>query len=274
MGVHTPATEDASASQLEDARARIRSGEHTGPTSGLAPGFAQANLVVLPATDALDFLRFCVRNPKPCPLLEVTDTGSPRPAALSRGADLRTDLPRYRVFENGSLIDEPTDIRRYWRDDLVSFLLGCSFTFEWALAAAGLPIAHQRQGVNVPMYITDQRCAGAGPFEGTLVVSMRPFAPEHIARVVEISSRFPAMHGSPVHIGDPAAIGIADLTAPDFGDPVEVGMDETPVFWACGVTPQAVVVGAEPSLAIFHAPGHMFITDAPHRQFDSQETSS
>ena len=230
--------------------------------------------MVLPATDALDFLRFCVRNPKPCPLLEVTDTGSPHPNALSRGSDLRTDLPRYRVFSDGALIDEPTDVSRYWRDDLVSFLLGCSFTFEWALAAAGLPLAHQRQGVNVPMYVTDRRCAGAGPFEGPLVVSMRPFAPEHIASAVEISSRFPAMHGGPVHIGDPAAIGVADLDGPDFGDPVTITADEVPVFWACGVTPQAVVLEAKPSLAIFHAPGHMFITDRPHWKFDSQEKSS
>jgi uncharacterized protein YcsI (UPF0317 family) len=274
MGVHTPAVKSAAASDLDDARARIRAGEHTGPTSGLAPGFAQANLVILPAPDALDFLRFCVRNPKPCPVLEVTDTGSPQPSTLSRGSDLRTDLPRYRVFEKGSLVAEPTNITEYWRDDLVGFLLGCSFTFEWALAAAGLPLAHQRQGVNVPMYVTDRRCAGAGPFEGPLVVSMRPLAPEHIAAAVEISSRFPAMHGGPVHIGDPAAIGVADLDTPDFGDPVTLGADEVPVFWACGVTPQAVVIEAKPSLAIFHAPGHMFITDRPHIEFDSQEKSS
>jgi uncharacterized protein YcsI (UPF0317 family) len=271
MGVFTPTGSDASATDLRDARSRIRSGQHTGPTSGLAPGFAQANLVVLPASDAQDFLEFCVRNPKPCPVLEVTDTGSPHPVTLSRDADLRTDLPRYRVFENGSLIDEPTDVSDYWRDDLVSVLLGCSFTFEWALAAAGLPIAHQRQGVNVPMYVTDRRCEGAGRFQGPLVVSMRPFVPTHIGAAVEISSRFPAMHGAPVHIGDPAGLGIADLARPDFGDPVDIGSDEVPVFWACGVTPQAVVVEATPSLAIFHAPGHMFITDRPHRTFDSQE---
>jgi uncharacterized protein YcsI (UPF0317 family) len=271
MGGYLPATTDVSKSALADARARIRSGEHSGPTSGLAPGFAQANLVVLPADDALDFLRFCVRNPQPCPLLEITDTGSPHPIALSRDADLRTDLPRYRVFENGSLIDEPTDVTRYWRDDLVSFLLGCSFTFEWALTAAGLPLAHQLQGVNVPMYVTDHRCVGAGPFEGPLVVSMRPFVPDDIALAVKVSSRFPAMHGGPVHIGDPAALGITDLDAPDFGDPVKVKEGEVPVFWACGVTPQAVAIEARPSLAIFHAPGHMFITDRPHAEFDSEE---
>ena len=263
-------TTHVAASELADARARIRIGEHTGPTSGLAPGFAQANLVVLPADDALDFARFCVRNPKPCPVLDVTDAGSPSPTAFSRDADLRTDLPRYRVFSKGVLVDEPTNVSRYWRDDLVSFLLGCSFTFEFALSAAGLPLAHQRQGVNVPMYVTDRRCLGAGPFEGPLVVSMRPFVPDDIPRAVEISSRFPAMHGGPVHIGDPAVLGITDLSTPEFGDPVTIEPGEVPVFWACGVTPQAVVIAARPSLAIFHAPGHMFITDRPHAQYDSR----
>jgi uncharacterized protein YcsI (UPF0317 family) len=269
MGGHSSVTTHVAESDMADARARIRIGEHTGPTSGLAPGFAQANLVILPAEDALDFARFCVRNPKPCPLLDITDAGSPNPTAFSRDADLRTDLPRYRVFSDGTLLDEPTDVTRYWRDDLVSFLLGCSFTFEFALAAAGLPLAHQRQGVNVPMYVTDRGCLGAGRFEGPLVVSMRPFAPKDVACAIAISSRFPAMHGGPVHVGDPAALGIADLGAPDYGDAVTVEPGEVPVFWACGVTPQAVVIGAVPSLAIFHAPGHMFITDRPHAQYDT-----
>lgn len=252
-------------------RARIRAGGHTGPTSGLAPGFAQANLVILSADDALDFLRFCVRNPKACPLLEVTDTGSPHPAGLAADADLRTDLPRYRVFRDGQLVDEPTDIAHYWRSDLVAFLLGCSFTFEWALTAAGLPVAHQVQGVNVPMYVTDRRCSPAGRFDGPLVVSMRPFARDTIPDVVDISARFPAMHGAPVHIGNPAEIGIGDIGEPDFGDAVVVEADEVPVFWACGVTPQAVAIEARPSLAIFHAPGHMFLTDRHHVDFDLQE---
>jgi uncharacterized protein YcsI (UPF0317 family) len=250
------------------ARARIRSGEHVGPTSGLAPGFAQANLVVLASDDALDFLRFCVRNPKPCPVLEVTDTGSWRPTTVAVDADLRIDVPRYRVFRHGELVDEPTDVSSYWRDDLVAFLLGCSFTFEWALAAAGLPLAHQLQGVNVPMYMTNRRCVGAGQFDGPLVVSMRAFAPADVPRAVAISSRFPAMHGGPVHVGDPSVLGIADLGAPDFGDQVRLAHGEVPVFWACGVTPQAVVLEARPGLAIFHAPGHMFITDRPHADFD------
>jgi uncharacterized protein YcsI (UPF0317 family) len=253
------------------ARGRIRSGEHTGPTSGLASGFAQANLVALPADDALDFLRFCVRNPKPCPVLEVTDTGSPSPTTLAANADLRTDVSRYRVFRDGELVDEPTDVLRYWRDDFVGFLLGCSFTFEWALASAGLPIAHQAQGVNVPMYFTTRRCARAGRFEGPLVVSMRPFSPDEVDRAAKVSARFPAMHGGPVHVGDPAMLGIEDLDSPDFGDPVRLAAGEVPVFWACGVTPQAVMMEARPSLAICHAPGHMFITDRSHAEFDSEE---
>jgi uncharacterized protein YcsI (UPF0317 family) len=254
--------------EAAEARRGIRAGAHTGPTSGLAPGYAQANLVVLPQTDALDFLRFCIRNPTPCPLLEVTDTGSPHPDGLAAGADLRTDIPRYRVFRDSECIDEPTDISAHWRDDLVGFLLGCSFTFEWALAAAGLPLAHQTQHKNVPMYVTDRPCIDAGPFQGPMVVSMRPFIQSDIPRVMEITARFPAMHGAPVHIGDPEALGITDLAAPDFGDPVSIGADEVPVFWACGVTPQAVTQHARPSLAIFHAPGHMFITDLPHDHFD------
>lgn len=265
--MRSAAVGDASAAAR--ARADIRVDAHTGPTSGLAPGYAQANLVVLPQDHAMDFLRFCVRNPVPCPLLEVTDAGSPHPARLAADADLRTDVPRYRVFCDGACVDEPTDVSRYWRDDLVAFLLGCSFTFEWALAAAGLPLAHQKQGVNVPMYVTDRACIPAGPFNGPLVVSMRPFRQSDIARVAEVTSRFPAMHGPPVHIGDPATLGIADLDAPDFGEPVRMAPEDIPVFWACGVTPQVVVQQARPPVAIFHAPGHMFITDRTHDHYDS-----
>ncbi|WP_183470136.1 putative hydro-lyase [Mycolicibacterium iranicum] len=252
-----------------EARARIRTGAHTGPTSGLAPGFAQANLVVLPRAHAWDFLRFCVRNPVPCPVLEVTETGSPHPAALAAEADIRTDIPRYRVLRDGVCVDEPTDISRYWSADMVAFLLGCSFTFEWALAAAGIPLAHQEQGVNVPMYVTDRACVPAGPFTGPMVVSMRPLKRSDLGRAVDVTSRFPAMHGPPVHIGDPAVLGIGDLGAPDFGDPVRLGADDVPAFWACGVTPQVVAQQAKPPLAIFHAPGHMFITDHPHDHYDS-----
>ncbi|MDG4668594.1 putative hydro-lyase [Mycobacterium sp. 236(2023)] len=258
-----PAATTASA-----ARADIRVGAHTGPTSGLADGCAQANLVVLPQDHALDFLRFCVRNPVPCPVLDVTDTGSPR-TRLADDADLRSDIPRYRVFSDGVCIDEPSDVVQYWRADLVAFVLGCSFTFEWALAAAGVPLAHQDQGVNVPMYVTNRACVSAGVFSGPLVVSMRP-VPRHLVDLaVSVTARFPAMHGAPVHIGDPTAIGICDLAAPDFGDPVRVEPDDIPVFWACGVTPQVIAERARPPLAIFHAPGHMFITDRPHGHYDS-----
>ncbi len=251
------------------ARAQIRAGAHIGPTSGLAPGYAQANLVVLPGEYAFDFLRFCVRNPVPCPVLEVTDTGSPRPATLADDADLRTDLPRYRVLRDGICVDEPTDISPYWSADMVAFLLGCSFTFDWALTAAGVPLAHQEQGVNVPMYITDRECAAAGPFHGPLVVSMRPLPRDIVEAAIDITARFPAMHGRPVHVGEPSALGISNLDAPDFGDPVGVGAGTVPVFWACGVTPQVVAQRARPSLAIFHAPGHMFVTDHPHGHYDS-----
>ncbi|WP_442930124.1 putative hydro-lyase [Mycolicibacterium sp. BiH015] len=260
---------ELSASTAAAARADIRAGSHFGPTSGLASGYAQANLVVLPQEYAFDFLRFCVRNPVPCPVLEVTDPGSPRPGVLAADADIRTDLPRYRVLRDGECIDEPTDVSRYWTDDLVAFLLGCSFTFEWALAAAGVPLAHQAHGVNVPMYVTDRECVPAGPFHGPLVVSMRPLPAELVDLATEITARFPAMHGAPVHVGDPLALGISDLRTPDFGDPVPVHDTDVPVFWACGVTPQVVAQRARPALAIFHAPGHMFITDRPHGHYDS-----
>jgi uncharacterized protein YcsI (UPF0317 family) len=243
-------------------RAAARSGVWTKPTGGLAPGFAQANLVVLPREDAFDFLRFCVRNPRPCPLLDVTEPG----AWEALGADLRTDLPRYRVWVRGELAEEPTDVRARWRDDLVAFLLGCSFTFERALAAAGLPLRHVEQGVNVPMYRTDRPCRPAGRFAGPLVVSMRPLTPPQAERAIELTRPFVGAHGAPLHTGDPAVLGIADLAAPDYGDPVEVRPGELPVFWACGVTPQAVATASRPELMITHAPGHMLVTDVPEEE--------
>jgi uncharacterized protein YcsI (UPF0317 family) len=239
----------------------VRAGEHTGPTAGLAPGYTQANLVALPEADAFDFLRFCVQNPKPCPVLDVTDVGSPEPAQMAPGADLRTDVPRYRIWRDGELVEEPEDASEHWRDDLVGFLIGCSFTFERALAAEGLPIRHVEQGVNVPMYRTAIDCTPAGRFSGPLVVSMRPMTPSQAIRATQITSRYAPVHGAPVHVGEPAAIGIDDLGAPDYGDPVEVRDGELPVFWACGVTPQAVAVASRPKLMITHAPGHMFVTD-------------
>jgi uncharacterized protein YcsI (UPF0317 family) len=255
------------------ARAVIRSGDFTGHTSGLASGFAQANLVVLPQSDAAEFLRFCVLNRQSCPLVDITDAGSPAPGYAAPEADLRTDLPRYRVFEDGELVDDPTDIAGYWREDLVAFLLGCSFTFEAALTEAGLPVAHQQQCVNVPMYITDRPCVPVGGFEGPLVVSMRPYPAECAQLAAAVTSRFPGMHGGPIQVGDPAALGIADLDRPDFGDAVTLRDGDVPLFWACGVTPQVVVQRRAPELAIFHMPGHMFITDLPHSAFDLREHS-
>jgi uncharacterized protein YcsI (UPF0317 family) len=250
-------------SEATRARAAIRRGEWTGPTAGLAPGYTQANLVMLPAADAFDFLRFCVRNPKPCPVLEVTDPGSPEPAATAPGADLRTDVPRYRIYRDGEPDGEPTDVRDAWRDDLVAFLIGCSFTFERALLADGLPVRHIEQGVNVPMYRTSRDCHPAGRYQGQLVVSMRPMTPGQAIRATQITSRYPTVHGAPVHVGDPDALGITDLAQPDYGDPVEIRSGEIPVFWACGVTPQAVAAASRPELMITHAPGHMFVTDVP-----------
>ncbi len=247
--------------ELEEVRARIRGGEHTGPTGGLARGYVQTNLVILPEEYAFDFLKFCVRNPKSCPILEVTDVGSPVPLSMAPEADLRTDVPKYRVYEKGELVDEPTDIRSYWRDDLVSFLLGCSFTFERALLDAGLYLAHLDQGRNVPMYVTRSECVPSGPFAGPMVVSMRPYRADEIPLAVAISGRYPTMHGAPVHVGDPEALGVRDLAQPEFGDPIEIAEDQIPVFWGCGVTPQAVAMKARPPLMITHSPGHMFITD-------------
>ncbi len=242
-------------------RCSIRAGQWQRPTAGLAPGFTQANLAIVPRALAYDFLLFCQRNPQPCPLLEVLDAGDPEPRDLAPGADIRTDIPRYRVYRHGVLTEEVDDITPYWRNDWVSFLLGCSFTFEHPLMEAGIRIRHIDQGVNVPMFITNRPCKTAGIFRGPVVVSMRPIPQEHVIRTVQITSRFPAVHGAPVHIGDPMALGITDLKQPDFGDAVPIERGEVPVFWACGVTPQAVMVQAKPELAITHAPGYMFITD-------------
>jgi uncharacterized protein YcsI (UPF0317 family) len=244
-----------------DIRALARAGTLRGPTAGLALGYVQANLVVLPRAQAFDFLLFCQRNPKPCPLLDVTEPGEAEPRWVAAGADLRTDLPCYRVFHEGNLREEPADLRSLWRDDWVGFLLGCSFTFEDALLKAGLPVRHLEAGCNVPMYRTNVPCRPAGAFHGPLVVSMRPMLPAQAIRAVQVCSRFPRAHGAPVHIGAPAALGIQELGRPDFGDPVELRAGEVPVFWACGVTPQAVVMQARPPLCVTHKPGHMFLTD-------------
>jgi uncharacterized protein YcsI (UPF0317 family) len=243
------------------ARELIRAGRYDGHTSSLAPGHVQGNVVILPERFAADFMRFCQRNPKPCPLLAVSMPGDPALTMLGDDIDIRHDVPRYRVYREGLLVDEPPDIAALWRDDLVTFVLGCSFSFEQALLEAGLPLRHVASGKNVAMFRTSIATQPAGIFRGPLVVSMRPFTPADAIRAVQITSRFPNVHGAPVHIGLPQAIGIGDLSKPDYGDPVEVLSDELPVFWACGVTPQAVVVEAKPELCITHAPGCMLVTD-------------
>lgn len=243
-----------------EARALFRAGLVT-PTSGWSAGYAQANLIIVPKAQAFDVLLFAQRNPKPCPILGVLDAGETSGALLA-GGDVRTDVPKYAVYENGVKVDEPTDISGHWRDDLVTFIVGCSFTFEAALQENGIRVAHIDQGVNVPMYRTSVRCEPAGAMAGPLVVSMRPIPASQVADAVRVTSRYPAVHGAPVHIGNPAELGISDLSRPDFGDPVEIPDGHIPVFWACGVTPQAAVMESRPALAIGHAPGHMLITDA------------
>jgi uncharacterized protein YcsI (UPF0317 family) len=242
-------------------RRRIRAGDFTGPTAGLAAGNVQANLVILPQALAHDFLRFAQANPKPCPVLAVSDPGDPRLPGLGADLDLRTDLPRYRLWRRGELVEEPTDLHQLWRGDLVSFALGCSFSFEQALIEDGIELRHMTCGSNVPMYRTNIRCEPAGPFAGPLVVSMRPLKPHDAIRAIQITSRFPSVHGAPVHIGLPEVIGITDLAKPDYGDAVPIEREELPVFWACGVTPQAVIAEARPDFCITHAPGSMLITD-------------
>ncbi len=252
-----------------EVRLACRDGSLSGPTPGLAPGFVQANLVMLPKEWAFDFLLFCQRNPKPCPLLDVTEPGDPEPRGVAPGADLRTDLPAYRIWNHGELVAEPTDVKAYWRDDLVSFVIGCSFTFENALLERGIPVRHIEQNRNVPMYRTNRPCQSAGRFSGPMVVSMRPLTPSQTISASLVCAKYPLAHGAPVHFGDPAAIGIADIDTPDYGDAVEIRPGEQPVFWACGVTPQAALAQAKPPFAITHKPGHMFLTDLRDRDLET-----
>jgi uncharacterized protein YcsI (UPF0317 family) len=245
-------------------RLAARAQRITGQTAGLAPGFVQGNLVVLPNDLADEFLRFCQQNPRPCPLIAVSEPGDPRIPALGEDLDLRTDLPCYRVWRNGVFVTSTPSIVDVWRDDLVAFVIGCSFSFEEALAAEGIPLKHVSAGTTVPMYRTNVMCEPAGRFAGPLVVSMRPMTAADAIRAIQITSRFPAVHGAPVHLGDPSLIGIRDLSRPEYGDPVDVSADEMPVFWACGVTPQAAIVSAKIPFAITHAPGCMLVTDIPN----------
>ncbi len=247
-----------------EARLACRNGMAS-TTAGVANGFVQGNLAILPEKLAAAFHRFCQLNPKPCPIIGMSDVGDPRIPALGEDLDIRTDLPRYRVWRDGEVVDEPTDIKKYWRDDLVSFVLGCSYSFEEALLNEGLPIKHIERNLRVPMYRTNIACGSAGPFAGPMVVSMRPFKPADAIRAVQITTRFPSVHGAPVHLGHPHLIGINDIGKPDYGDAVPVANDEIPVFWACGVTPQAVIAAAKLPFAMTHAPGLMLVTDLQNK---------
>ncbi|WP_342601334.1 putative hydro-lyase [Psychrobacillus sp. FSL H8-0483] len=242
-------------------RQLINSGQINGPTAGMAKGYTQANLAILKKEHAFDFLLFCQRNPKSCPLVDVTEVGSYIPSTIAKEADIRTDIPKYRIYRDGEFTEEVTDITEYWEEDMVAFLIGCSFTFETPLLEAGIPIRHIEENCNVPMFKTNIPCAKAGVFEGPTVVSMRPMSHEDAIRAIQITSRFPGVHGAPIHIGDPGQIGIIDIAKPDFGDAVTIKEGEIPVFWACGVTPQAVAMQSKPSIMITHAPGCMFISD-------------
>jgi uncharacterized protein YcsI (UPF0317 family) len=257
-----------------DLRRAIRPGEFRAPTAGECPCFVQTNVVILPAAYADEFAEFCRLNPRPCPVVCRTEPGQFEPLPAAPGADIRTDVPRYRVFRHGTAESaEPTDVRPLWRDDFVTFLIGCSFTFESGLIAAGLPVRHIDERRNVPMFRTSRACAPAGRFAGPLVVSMRPYRPEQIERVTQITGSYPAMHGAPVHVGDPAGLGIADLMRPDFGESVTIQPGEVPVFWACGVTPQLALLAAQPEIAITHSPGCMFVTDLRDEQFIQKVTA-
>ncbi len=243
------------------ARLMIRAGEFTGHTGGLAPGYVQGNLCILPADYAAEFAEYCRKNPKPCPLLAAGAAGDPHLPTLADDLDIRSDLPRYRVFRDGQLVDQPTDIAALWRDDLVSFVLGCSFSFEQALLDDGIRLRHIDDGSLVAMYQTNVDTVPAGRFQGKMVVSMRPLKPADAIRAIQITTRFPGVHGAPVHVGLPHLIGIDDLETPFGGDPPAMRADEIPVFWACGVTPQVAVKAARPPLCITHNPGSMIITD-------------
>jgi uncharacterized protein YcsI (UPF0317 family) len=245
----------------KEIRSLIRKGTWDKPTAGLAMGYAQANLVILPEKYAFDFLLFCQRNPKPCPLIEVLEAGRFRTKYLSLDADIRTDIPRYNIYGKGKLEATVKEIRGLWKHDFVTFLLGCSFSFEEALLRSKIPIRHIEENKNVPMFITNIPCQPAGVFYGPMVVTMRPIPPKKVTQAVQVTARYASVHGAPIHIGDPSKIGIKNIHKPDFGDPVTIKKGEIPVFWACGVTPQAVVMKAKPDLCITHTPGHMFISD-------------
>lgn len=248
---------------LPDVRAAIRAGAYRSHTAGLGPGFLQTNLAILPERFALDFMRYCQRNPKPCPLVGVSDTGDPMMMTLGENIDIRRDVPAYNVYRNGTLDGTTEDISELWTDDLVAFALGCSFTFERALAEAGIPQWHIDNDTTVPMFRSSIQTVPAGPFSGEMVVSMRAIDRKDVDRTIALCRQFPLAHGAPIHWGDPAAIGIRDVSQPQWGDPAPIGDGQVPMFWACGVTPQVAIEKAGVPLCITHRPGHMLITDIP-----------
>lgn len=244
-----------------DVRKLIRKGAWDKPTGGVAMGYAQANLAILPEKYAFDFILFCQRNPKPCPLLEVLEPGRFKTEFMAAGADIRTDIPQYYIYRKGKLEATVKEIMSLWRKDFVTFLLGCSFSFEEALQRAKIPLRHVEEGKNIPMFISNIQCKPAGIFHGPMVVNMRPVPSDKVVRAVQITSRYASVHGAPIHMGDPSKIGIKNLKKPDFGEPVTLKEGEIPVFWPCGVTPQVAVMETKPEICITHAPGHMFIGD-------------
>ena len=244
-----------------EVRKLIREGKIVKPTSGMCAGYAQANLVVLPKDLAYDFLLFAQRNPKPCPILEVSDVGSRTLKKIAKDCDIAKDIPKYRIYKKGELVGEYTDVSEFWQDDFVSFLIGCSFSFESEMIEAGIEIRHITEDCNVPMYMTNIECESAGIFNGKMVVSMRPIKPDQIVKAVTVTETMPKVHGTPIHIGDPSVIGIKDINKPEFGDAVTINEGEVPVFWPCGVTPQSVIMNVKPDIVITHSPGHMLITD-------------
>ncbi|GAP73803.1 hypothetical protein W04_0314 [Pseudoalteromonas sp. SW0106-04] len=260
---------NASLKTPADIRRLIRDGHYSGHTSGFAPGYVQANVVILPKKYAYDFLGFCQNNPRACPLLGHTEAGATELPRLAQDLDIRTDIPKYRVYELGQKVSEQTEISSLWRKDLVTFLIGCSFSFEEALLADGIEVRNITENCNVPMYVTNQACHRSGVFGGNMVVSMRPMTPKDAIRAIQICSRFPSVHGAPVHFGDPQAIGINDIKRPNFGDAVSIKPGEVPVFWPCGVTPQVAIATARPDFCITHSPGHMLILDIKNTALSS-----
>lgn len=251
----------------KELRALISKNEFNKPTSGVCANYVQANLAILPKSDAYDFLLFCQRNPKPCPLIEVLDAGEYLTKICANNADIRTSIPKYRIYKKGELVDEVSDIINYFKDDYVSFLMGCSFSFETALINHKIPLRHIEEDHNVPMYITNIDCLSAGKFHGKMVVSMRPIKYKDLIRATTTTALFPSVHGSPIHIGNPNEIGIKDISKPDFGDASTIYPDEVCVFWACGVTAQSIALTSKPEIMITHSPGYMFVTDKQDNEY-------